>query len=234
MLNNKKEFICFFVTLGIMCILVLFIIWDMIDYFHDNWYHKENRKLENAIQIQNMYIEVLKKAVAKDNNLSEEEIVEKTKEKETLENQQNNKLSNDQIVEEMEKIDIYSTNPWRIKIPKLKVDAPITEGTSQESLRRTVGHFEETDKWTGNVALAAHNRGYRCNFFQDIKLLEKGDRITYTTVQGERNYQVVLNQVIKETDWSYIQNTEDNRITLITCETNQRAYRRCIQAVEIK
>ena len=232
MLNNKKEFICFFVTLGIMCILVLFIIWDMIDYFHDNWYHKENRKLENAIQIQNMYIEVLKKAVAKDNNLSEEEIVEKTKEKETLENQQNNKLSNDQIVEEMEKIDIYSTNPWRIKIPKLKVDAPITEGTSKESLRRTVGHFEETDKWTGNVALAAHNRGYPVNYFQNLKLLKKGDTIYYRHKEFAKEYIVTENNIIADTDWTYLEETEENTITLITCIENEPEYRRCVRGIE--
>ena len=130
-------------------------------------------------------------------------------------------------------INIYSTNPWRIKIPKLNLDAPIAEGTSSDALARTVGHFENTNKWIGNVALAAHNRGYRCNFFSEIKNLEKGDEIIYLTEKGKRNYKVVINKVIKETDWSYIENTLDNRITLITCENNKKEYRRCIQAIEI-
>lgn len=136
--------------------------------------------------------------------------------------------------EEESKINIYSTNPWRIKIPKLRLDAPIAEGTSAEALRRTVGHFEETGKWKGNVCLAGHNRGYRCNFFQEIKNLQKGDIIIYCTEEGERKYQVVVNTVIQETDWTYLNDTKDNRITLITCEMNQREYRRCIQAVEMK
>ena len=106
--------------------------------------------------------------------------------------------------------------------------------TEAEDLRRTVGHFSGSAKWNGNVALAGHNRGYRCNFFQDIKTLKKGDVIIYCTQKGERKYQVVVNQLIKETDWKYIQNTKDNRITLITCEINKREYRRCIQAVEVK
>lgn len=51
--------------------------------------------------------------------------------------------------------------------------------------------------------------------------------------KGQRKYKVSLNKVIKETDWTYIQNTKDNRLTLITCEMNKKEYRRCVQAVEI-
>ena len=131
-------------------------------------------------------------------------------------------------------VDTYKTNPWRVKIPKLKLDAPIVEGTSAESLRRTVGHFEKTAKWMGNIGLAAHNRGYRCNFFQEITKLRKGDIIIYCTEKGERRYKVMKNAVIKETDWSYLRDTKDNRITLITCEAGKRKYRRCIQAIEVK
>ena len=85
----------------------------------------------------------------------------------------------------------------------------------------------------GNVALAGHNRGYRCNFFQEIKNLKNGDILIYSTEKGQRKYKVSLNKVIKETDWTYIQNTKDNRLTLITCEMNKKEYRRCVQAVEI-
>lgn len=124
-------------------------------------------------------------------------------------------------------------NPWRVKIPKINVDAPIKSGTSQDILALAVGHFPETTKWNGNVALAGHNRGYRCNFFQEIKKLEIGDEIIYSTDYGERKYKVVVNKIIHQTDWSYIQDTEDNRITLITCVENMHDYRRCVQAVEI-
>ena len=83
------------------------------------------------------------------------------------------------------------------------------------------------------MALAGHNRGYNCNFFQNLKKLEIGDKIIYHTEKGEREYKVVVNKIIKQTDWRYIQETEDNRITLITCVENMFEYRRCIQAVEI-
>ena len=57
----------------------------------------------------------------------------------------------------------YRSNNWRIKISKIHLDAPIIEGTEKEILRKAVGHFESSSIWNGNVALAAHNRGYKYN-----------------------------------------------------------------------
>lgn len=127
----------------------------------------------------------------------------------------------------------YISNNWRIKISKIHLDAPIMEGTEQEILRKAVGHFEISSTWNGNVALAAHNRGYKYNYFAEIKKLELGDIIIYQTEYGERKYEVVINEIIKETDLSYIQDTKENKLTLITCEENKREYRRCIQANQI-
>ena len=122
---------------------------------------------------------------------------------------------------------------WRIQIPKIDLDAHIAEGITSSVLLTAVGHFEETSKWQGNVGLAAHNRGYKCNFFQDIKNLQIGDEIIYTTANNKKVYKVQTNKVISQTDWSYLQNTKDNRITLITCEENRKDCRRCVQAVEV-
>lgn len=124
-------------------------------------------------------------------------------------------------------------NEWRIKIPAINVDAEICEGVTNNVIAKHVGYFCESSKWNGNVALAAHNRGYNCNFFQNIKKLSKGDIVIYSTQNGIRRYKVEINKIIDETDWSYVHNTEDNRITLITCEENKKEYRRCIQAIEI-
>ena len=121
---------------------------------------------------------------------------------------------------------------WIIEIPKINLLAPIKEGTSQEVLANAVGHFEESEKYEGNVALAGHNRGYNCDFLGEKKKLKNGDKIIYYTDEGKTEYEVVLNKIIHQTDWTYIENTEDNRITLITCVENMYEYRRCIQAVE--
>ncbi len=153
-----------------------------------------------------------------------------------LENKEEVKIASNNL-EKAKPIQTENMQPkvyeWRVKIPTINVDAKICEGVTNEVIAKTVGHFEESSKWDGNVALAAHNRGYNCNFFENIKKLTKGDIIIYSTQNGIRKYKVETNKIIEETDWSYIQNTEDNRITLITCEENKREYRRCIQAIEI-
>ena len=93
--------------------------------------------------------------------------------------------------------------------------------------------FKILDLKAGNICLAAHNRGYKYNFFQEIKKLEIGDLVIY--IKGEKyiKFKVVENKVIKEIDMSVLEQTKENRITLITCEENQKEYRRCIVADEI-
>lgn len=61
---------------------------------------------------------------------------------------------------------------WRIAIPSIELNAPISEGTSAYTMNKFVGHFENTAIWNGNVALAAHNRGYPVNYFANIKNLK--------------------------------------------------------------
>ena len=95
-----------------------------------------------------------------------------------------------------------------------------------------IGHFEETKKYEGNVGLAAHNRGYKNNYFERLKELKEGDSIFYNYQGKIKEYLVTKHVIIKDTDWSYLENTEDNRITLITCVENEPEYRRCIQGEE--
>ena len=128
--------------------------------------------------------------------------------------------------------DTETTNEWQIEIPKISLKANIAEGTTKETLNQYIGHFENTQKENGNIGLAAHNRGYEVNYFHDLKLLQKGDEIKYTYNQYQKIYEVEKCRIIKDTEWEYLENTEDNRLTLITCVENQPEYRRCIQAVE--
>lgn len=149
--------------------------------------------------------------------------------------QKNNSINpiNTELISDEIGIQYKKGSNWRIIIQKINVNAPILEGTSKEVLRRGVGHFETTSKWNGNICLAAHNQGYKYNYFQEIKNLEIGDIITYETEKGTKNYEVIRNETIKETDLSCMEDTKENKITLITCEKNKRDYRRCVQAKEI-
>lgn len=129
---------------------------------------------------------------------------------------------------------IVKSELWQIEIPTISLIADIEEGTDKNILNQYVGHFITTQKEYGNVGLAAHNRGYEVNYFQNLKLLKKGDEIKYKYNEFEKVYEVEKCRIIKDTEWKYLENTEDNRLTLITCVENQPEYRRCIQAVEKK
>ncbi len=121
---------------------------------------------------------------------------------------------------------------WCLDIPKINLKANINEGTTKEVMENYIGHFEETTKENGNVGLAAHNRGYKNNYFQRIKELQEGDSIFYTYKGETKEYIVTKHVIIKDTDWSYLQDTDKNTITLITCVENEPEYRRCIQGEE--
>ncbi len=123
---------------------------------------------------------------------------------------------------------------WKIQIPAINLEANIEEGTSQNVIARNVGHFTKTSTLNGNIGLAAHNRGFGVeSYFKNIKNLNLGDEIIYKKDEEIKRYKVAKNVIIDETDWTYLQNTNDNRITLITCVENQPEYRRCVQAIEV-
>lgn len=149
---------------------------------------------------------------------------------EKTESEEENDIECKSIIEEQK--EIKQTENWQIEIPKISLIANIQEGTSKEILSKYVGHFTTTQREIGNVGLAAHNRGYEVNYFKNLKLLKEGDEIKYKYNGIEKIYEVEKCRIIKDTEWKYLKNTEDNRLTLITCVENQPEYRRCIQAVE--
>lgn len=142
--------------------------------------------------------------------------------KETIKEEQTPSPQNNQIKKEI----------WQIEIPSINLLANIAEGTTKEIMDQYVGHFENTSKWNGNVGLIAHNRGYPVNYFGRIKELNIGDEIQYSFENMVRIYTVDNIIKIKETDWSYLEETKENKITLITCVENEPQYRRCIQGIE--
>ena len=130
-------------------------------------------------------------------------------------------------------IEPNQVSAWKIQIPRIGLEAPIRESTTLQTMKKAVGHFETSSKWDGNVCLAAHNRGNGYGFFQEISLLQKGDRIFYQTEKGRRTYEVSLKQQIQKTNWYYLQDTKQNQLTLITCVKNKPNKRICIQAKQV-
>lgn len=124
---------------------------------------------------------------------------------------------------------------WKIIIPSIELEAKIAEGTTKEIMDKYVGHFDDMSRTTGNVGLAAHNRGYPVNYFENLKKLKEGDVIIYQYKNFKMEYIVNKTEIIKDTDWSRLEDIEEkNIITLITCVENEPEYRRCIQGLEKK
>lgn len=130
-------------------------------------------------------------------------------------------------VEDMERSD---GSIGTVKIPSLGINMKVWEGETNASMKKGLGHYSSTSAWDGNVGICGHNRGAKY-VIGSIKNLDKGDTITYTIVYGTRTYAVARVKTISSSDWSYLQATLDNRITLTTCLANQPDKRICVQAV---
>jgi LPXTG-site transpeptidase (sortase) family protein len=127
----------------------------------------------------------------------------------------------------------YDDEIGTLTIPDILLDnAPIRESVELSTLSETIGHFPSTSIYEGNVGLASHNSGNQGDFFKNLKKIKIGSEIYYQTNYGTKRYVVTVKEIIDEEDWSYLQETEDNRITLITCVAGQKEKRLCVQAVE--
>lgn len=128
---------------------------------------------------------------------------------------------------------VYEDTIGTLTIPDILLDnAPIKEGTELSILSSAIGHFTNTSLYAGNVGLASHNGGDNGDFFKNLNKVKVGSEIYYQTNYGTRRYVVKTIKVIQETDWSYLESTENNRLTLITCVKGQPDKRLCVQAVE--
>lgn len=116
-----------------------------------------------------------------------------------------------------------------LKIPAIDVSVKVYDGTTTANMKKGATHFTETSYWDGNVAMAAHNRS---SYFGKIYKLKSGDKITYSTNIGTRKYEVTSVYKIDDDDTSCLNDSRENRLTLVTCVENQSAYRWCVIAKE--
>lgn len=126
-----------------------------------------------------------------------------------------------------------------LAIPKIGLSVNVfaaEEGEELEAMTHGLAHFSHTTSWDGNIGICGHNVNFDLTdgYFKDLHLLEKGDRLTYSTSLGERTYEVQTSKTIAEDDWSYLNRTPENRITMITCISGQPTKRLMVQAVEVK
>lgn len=118
-----------------------------------------------------------------------------------------------------------------LRIPSLNITMKVWDGDFNSATAKGLWHFSSSSGWDGNVGIFGHNRGTRYAIGK-AKDLKAGDTITYETVYGTRTYEVSSVETISNTDWSRLQGTADNRITLVTCLADHPEVRVCVQAVE--
>lgn len=117
-------------------------------------------------------------------------------------------------------------------IPRIGLNMRVYGGDIDAAMLRGAGHISSTSAWNGNIGVTAHNRGVPNNFGR-LNELVAGDIIQYTTSLGTRQYRVVSISRVDEFDWSKLQFTTDNRITLLTCIANVPTQRLIVQGVQI-
>ena len=122
----------------------------------------------------------------------------------------------------------------RIKIPKIKVDVVVVEGTTQSALRAGAGHYPQTPLpcEEGNVGIAGHRTTYG-KPFHNLDQLAVGDEIILETPIGSCRYVLeVAPFVVSPTDTHVVDPTAHGQLTLTTCHPKGSAAQRLIvQAV---
>jgi len=218
------------IGVNIISIVISLFIFILIDFFVFN----QNLAFESNFISNDIQEEVISDSKVQEENYTQ---VNSKNVEITIENQVKiSEVKENEVQEEKAKkeeiIKNENNSNWQIEIPAISLIAQIREGTTNEIMNSFVGHFEETSKTEGNIGLAAHNRGYSKNYFQNIKKLKEGDEIIYKYSNFKKIYIVEIHKIIEDIDWSYLEETEENTITLITCVENEPNYRRCVQAVE--
>ena len=120
-----------------------------------------------------------------------------------------------------------------VSIKRIGLSAKVYEGATDASMAKGAGHYTGSGLYDGNIGLFGHNRGSHA-YFGKLKNVKVGDSVTYTTNQGTRTYKVTFVGTIASTDYSYLNEMGDNRITMITCIADQPSLRLCVQATEIR
>lgn len=120
-----------------------------------------------------------------------------------------------------------------IECEKIELNAPVKETVELDVLSTAVGHFEETALYNGNICLAGHNSGTNKNgddigFFRRLNELEIGDEVIYHHTFGDYIYKVADIKEISETDFSVLEPTQADKLTLITCVKGQKKLRYCV------
>jgi sortase A len=123
----------------------------------------------------------------------------------------------------------------RLRIPTIRADVVVVEGTSASALRAGAGHYPGTPLpgEAGTVAVAGHRTTYG-KPFADLDRLSPGDEILFDTPVGSYRYRVTgAPFVVDKADWSPVAPTPGATLTLSTCHPKRSDRQRLIVKAEL-
>ncbi len=102
-----------------------------------------------------------------------------------------------------------------LRIPKVKLEVPILNGTDEISLNRGVGYIPGMSRPAegGNVGVAGHRDG----FFRVLKDVVAGDIIEMETLDRVYLYKIDKIVIVDKKDNSILRQTSEPLLTLVTC-----------------
>ncbi len=102
-----------------------------------------------------------------------------------------------------------------LRIPSLKLEVPVLEGTDDLTLNRGAGHIDGTPfpGGGGNIGIAGHRDG----FFRGLKDIRVGDSVDLYTQNGNIRYVVDEILIVPPEDVSVLEPRSRPSITLVTC-----------------
>lgn len=112
--------------------------------------------------------------------------------------------------------DLTSPTPLAIlRIPRIRLEVAVLEGTDDVTLNRAVGHIEDTavPGDDGNVGIAGHRDG----FFRGLMNVAPGDAIELGTLHGTETFRIERTWIVKPDDVSVLDPTSERTLTLVTC-----------------
>ena len=109
-----------------------------------------------------------------------------------------------------------------IEIPKINVNLPIYEGTTNEILAKGIGHLENTampNAGLGTHSVLAGHTGYtKAKLFDDLDKLKIGDEFYINFWDNKIKYIIDDVKIVEPNDTSYIKEDETKEyVTLVTC-----------------
>ncbi len=102
-----------------------------------------------------------------------------------------------------------------LRIPRLELEVPVHDGTTDAVLDLAAGRIEETalPGTVGNVGIAAHRDG----FFRILKDIKEGDALVLDTPVAAEQYRVEWIRITTPDDVSVIDPTPGPSVTLVGC-----------------